>query len=112
MGFQLSLQMGITPISSKDLNPEFLKGKNIALKSFHNTYVRSFPGGAAKVDLQKELDEWGTYKLIFHPDQTFSFQTNHGTFLRAWPRILLKSVGNKFITILIRINFFQLFFNI
>jgi hypothetical protein len=76
-------------ITSKDLNKEFLAGKQIVIKSFHNTYVRAFPGGAdQRVDLQTKIESWEKFTLFFRENNFYSFQTFHGSFLRAWPKNL------------------------
>ena len=77
-----------TSISSSPSPLEFLKNKKIALKTRHGNYL-SYSG--QKVEIKDEIDESEMFTPILHYDDSISFQTYDGTFLRAWPKILLQS---------------------
>jgi len=66
---------------------ESLGHNTVAIKTFHNTYIRALPGKDVKVELTTTVgpsEKWILIPSSDHPHY-YSFQSCHGTYLRASP---------------------------
>jgi hypothetical protein len=72
---------------TRPANPNRIINPNnvVAFTSYHRTRLRGAPGDGGKVDLTSENREWERWYWNYLGGDKFTWQSNHGTFLRANP---------------------------